>query len=217
MEPEDDPLEGISRADRVRGAGFDPTTFSGGRVVRALSGGKQAAAEIFILVLDSTVSADAVVSLLRKPTKHLLDERAFRHRDQGGLSLVYCRSIAEGSNELASRLQLARASSPNGLPGPFSDEAFLRIDISLWSFRTVFADDVSAIEVVGLFLADFKDSKEAIHGIASNLVEQLCAETDATHSDVEVFFTSWVRPEDNIVIYRSGPRRVEPHERPGPP
>lgn len=204
----------IRREDLVRGAGYDPRTFTGGRVLRVLSGGLHRASEIYLLVLDDS-PAQSVVDLLTKPTRVLLEEQRFIAPRIHGPVLVYARQVAGGSSTFAENLRAAalqeRPYTDDSL-GPFSEDAFLRTDVALWTFHSRISDG-SGVEVdaLGLLFVSYASEYDAPR-IASDFLDSVVAPMGATYGSIETFFTTRGLPENNIVIYRTKPRRVEPHE-----
>jgi hypothetical protein len=201
------------REDLVRGAGFDPRTFTGGRVLRVLSGGLHRASEIYLLVLDDS-PAQSVVDLLTKPTRVLLEEQRFASPGVAGPAIVYARQSAGEPSNLVERLKSASVDVDQPTAhtlAPFGEDAFLRTDVNLWGFWSQVQEGGTVVDVIGLLMIRIK-TEEAAQEVAEGFLDRLAKLTSGTPGPVETFFTAWAGPVNNAVIYRGKPRRVEPHE-----
>lgn len=200
--------EARRRARAVEGLGYDGTTFTGARVLRVLSGGLERAAEIYLLVLDDDLPAQAVLDLLTKPTRELLDDQRFVVHSDLGPTLVYTRSLSGPDNDL---LEVVRTTPFEYVPqsetvswGPFNAEAQLDPRYGLAGFRAELCANDDVVEVIGLLIGLPAESRAT----AARYIDGLSAALGASHSDVDVYDTPLSRPHRNALIYRSRARPI---------
>ncbi len=162
-----------------------------------------------MLVLDHEIEADDVVDLFTKPTRRLLDEQSFAVVSEVGPMLVYCRALSATGSGFAQELASARITMPSEFStvSPFSEDALTRMELALTSFRTVVSRDLDSVEIVGLVEAPASNLAFA-ESVAEKFVELLCQQSFADHGHIEHSTTGWVRPEHNVIVFKSSPRKV---------
>ncbi|WP_305003921.1 hypothetical protein [Antiquaquibacter soli] len=156
-------------------------------------------------MLEGAPAPDVVATYLKKSYARVQEIFDFVVDSNEGPVVVFARTLS-GDGSLQAALVsrgIPSTTSEGTTRGPFSAEAQVLREYSLYGYRSTISAGEEAIEVVGLLLGTASD----VESNATAHLRGLARAVNGTPASVDIYTTGWSRPITIQVLFRSPLRK----------